>query len=80
MSNANPLPRTISALHTIAILIAFVLALIVVRSRNAARQAAGPIDAVNEDSRSSLRLMNARQQRNRMLAQPSQNLTASAAQ
>ena len=30
MSNANPLPRAISALAAIAILIAFVLALIVV--------------------------------------------------
>lgn len=41
MSSANPLPRAIAALAAIATLTAFCLAVIVARSRNAAREAAG---------------------------------------
>ena len=70
MSNANPLPRAISALAAIAILIAFVLALIVVRSRNAARQAAGQMSAVFDEEQPLIAQANQReQQRDRMLAQ-----------
>ena len=46
MSSNNPLPRAIAAVAAIAILSAFCLTLIVVRSRNAARQAAGQMRAV----------------------------------
>jgi len=70
MSNANPLPRAIAALAAIAILIAFVLALIVVRSRNAARQAAGQISAVFCEEQPLIAQANQReQQRDRALAQ-----------
>jgi len=46
MSNANPLPRALAALAAIAILIAFVMAIIVLRSRSSARQATGQMSAV----------------------------------
>ena len=70
MSNANPLPRAIAALAAIAILIAFVLALIVVRSRNAARQAAGQMSAVFDEEQPLIAQANQRErQRDRMLAQ-----------
>ena len=70
MSNANPLPRALAALAAVAILIAFVLALIVVRSRNAARQAAGQISTVFGEEQPLIAQANQReQQRDRVLAQ-----------
>ena len=70
MSNANPLPRALAALTAIATLIAFVLALIVVRSRNAARQAAGQISAVFGQEQPLIAQANQREQRrDRALAQ-----------
>jgi hypothetical protein len=70
MSNANPLPRAIAALAAIAILIAFVLAVIVVRSRNAARQAVGQISVVFGEEQPIIAQANQREhQRDRALAQ-----------
>ncbi len=70
MSNANPLPRALAALAAIAILIALVLAVIVVRSRNAARQAAGQISTVFGEEQPLIAQANQReQQRDRALAQ-----------
>jgi len=76
MSNANPLSRAIAALAAIATLIAFVLALIAVRSRNAARQAAGQISAVFGEEQPLIAQANQReQQRDRMLAQTLGNIS-----
>jgi hypothetical protein len=70
MSNANPLSRVIAAVAGIAILIAFVLALIVVRSRNAARQASAQISAVFGEEQPLIAQANQREQeRDRTLAQ-----------
>lgn len=70
MSNANPLPRALAAVAATAILIAFVLAVIVVRSRNAARQAAGQISAVFGEEQPLIAQANQRElQRDRALAQ-----------
>lgn len=69
MSYANPLPRAISALAAVAILGAFCLALIVMRSRNAARQAAGQVRAVFSAQEPLIAEANQReQQRDRALA------------
>lgn len=68
MSNANALPRAIAALATIMTLIAFVLAIIVVRSRDAARQAAGQMSVIFRQQQPLIAQANEReQQRDRTL-------------
>lgn len=70
MANASPLPRALTSLAAMAILIASVLAIILVRSRNAARQAAGQMNAVFHDEQPVIAQANEReQQRDRALAQ-----------